>query len=75
MENTLKFCVNCQFFFSSYTLEADSCHHPSNIDVDLVSGNKRYKRTPKELRYQINFNNSCGENGLWWKSKDDAPPF
>ncbi len=69
-----KLCINCRFLrvpiFNHF-----ECHHPNNIDTSLINGEEIYKRTPKELRYQINFNNSCGGEARWFEPKDDAPPF
>ncbi len=70
---TLKFCINCEYLISNDGVL--NCQHERNKDTSLIDGNVIYKRTLRELRYQINFNNSCGVVGLWWKSKEQNCPF
>lgn len=79
MENNLKFCVNCKFYLLTSPEGYHTtyvCAHPLNIEICLVTGKNKYKKTPYELRNEMSFNNACGQQAQWFERKEEKDiPF
>lgn len=76
----MKFCKDCASYVAPITTYNVSivvppmttphrCKHPKNIEIDLVTGELKYRSTPEQLRSGDFF--GCGKNGDWFEA---VPP-
>jgi len=72
-EKSLKFCVNCKYYFDDFQDNYQYCNHPKNIDdsYNLVTGNRRrkIKNEFEKLRKRYYL---CGEAGKWFEQKESS---